>query len=102
MTELFREKIVNIIANATLESRLIEISNKHGATGYTILPARGGGGSGVQTGTLDSDSNILFMLIIPDRPLKDMLDELQKLIKRGHHLVVYVSNTEVMRREKFE
>lgn len=102
MLDLHREKLVNIVANATLESRLIDIAERDGVTGYTIIDARGGGSSGVQRGAFESDSNILFIMIVSDRLLETVLTELDRLIRKGHNLVVYVSNTEVMRKEKFE
>lgn len=102
MIELHREKLVNIVANATLESRLIDLAERDGVTGYTIIDARGGGATGVQGGMFESDSNILFMMIVSDRLLEAVLTELDRLIRKGHNLVVYVSNTEVMRKEKFE
>lgn len=102
MIELHREKLVNIVANATLESRLVDIAEREGVTGYTVIEARGGGSTGVQRGVFESDSNILFMMIVSDRLLQTILGDLNKLIRKGHNLVVYVSNTEVMRKEKFE
>ena len=102
MVDLHREKLVNIVANATLESRLADIAIREGATGYTVIDARGGGSSGIQQGMFESDSNILFMMIVSDRLLQTILEELNGLIAKGHNLVVYVSNTEVMRKEKFE
>ncbi len=99
MTELHREKLINIVANAALESRLVEIATREGATGYTVTDARGGGISGTQYGVFDSDSNIHFMMIVSDHLLKHMLEELSVMIRKGHHMVVYVSNTEVLRRK---
>ncbi|MBU1191516.1 MAG: transcriptional regulator [Gammaproteobacteria bacterium] len=99
MTELHREKLINIVANAALESRLVEIAIREGATGYTVTDARGGGASGTQYGVFDSDSNIHFMMIAPDHLLQRMLDELSVMIRKGHHMVVYVSNTEVLRKK---
>ncbi len=100
MTELHREKLINIIANSSLESRLVDIAMRDGATGYTISDARGGGGSGMQSGALDGDSNIHFMMIVSDELLAHMLEQLSVMIRKGHHMVVYVSNTEVLRRKK--
>ena len=42
------------------------------------------------------------MRAFPEPRLGAVLAEVDKLMKRGHRLVVFVSDTEVMRREKFD
>ena len=94
-------KLINIVANATLEERLIGIAEKHATSGYTIIDARGAGSAGLQTGVLEGESNILFMLIVTETKLNEVLDDVEKLMKRGHHLALFISDTQVMRREKY-
>jgi nitrogen regulatory protein PII len=94
-------KLINIVANATLEERLAAIAEKHNASGYTVLEARGAGSAGLQTGALEGESNILFMLIVPATKLDDVLVDVEKLMKRGHHLAAFITDTQVIRREKF-
>lgn len=50
----------------------------------------------------EGESNILFMRAFPESRLGAVLAEVDKLMKRGHRLVVFVSDTQVMRREKFD
>lgn len=94
-------KLINIVANATLEVRLSGIAEAHAATGYTVLNARGAGDAGLQSGALEGESNILFMMIVPESSLEAVLADVEKLMKRGHHLVAFVTDTQVVRREKF-
>ena len=101
MPQFHLMKLINIIANATLEERLINIAEAHGTSGYTVLEARGAGSAGLQTGALEGGSNILFMLIVAESKLDEVMADIEKLMKRGHHLVCFVSDTQVMRREKF-
>lgn len=101
MPQFHPMKLINIIANATLEERLIGIAEAHATSGYTILDARGAGSAGLQTGVLEGESNILFMLIVAEHKLDAVLADVEKLMKRGHHLALFVSDTQVMRREKF-
>ncbi len=102
MPQFHAMKLINIVANAALEERLINIAEAHGTSGYTILEARGAGSAGLQTGALEGGSNILFMLIISASRLDEMMVDIEKLMKRGHHLACFVSDTQVMRREKYE
>ncbi len=94
-------KLINIVANAALEERLSDIAEAHAASGYTVLDARGAGSAGLQTGVLEGGSNILFMLIVPEAKLDDVLADIEKLMKRGHHLAAFITDTQVLRREKF-
>jgi nitrogen regulatory protein PII len=102
MLPLYPMKLINIVANATLEERLVTIAETHEASGYTVLDARGAGSAGLQTGVLEGESNILFMLAVPESRLNAVLVDVNKLMKRGHHLAAFVSDTKVMRREKFD
>jgi len=95
-------KLINVVANATLEERLVDIAEAHVTSGYTVLEARGAGSAGLQTGSLEGESNILFMLIVPEPKLDEVLADIEKLMKRGHHLVAFVTDTQVVRREKFD
>lgn len=101
MVELYPMKLIQIVANNALEERLIDLAEAHQASGYTILEARGGGSSGIQTGALEGESSLMFMLAVPEDTLNAVLADVNRLVKRGHHLAVFISDTQVMRREKY-
>lgn len=102
MPQFYPMKVIHIVANATLEDRLIEIARANGTSGYTVLEARGSGSAGMQTGVLEGESNIQFLLIVSEDMLDKVLVDVEKLMKRGHHLVTFITDTQVMRREKFK
>jgi hypothetical protein len=99
MTELHAKKMVNVVANAALESRLAEIAKKNGASGYTVVDARGWGHAGVQSGALGADSNVLFMALVADE--QPLVAALAALNEAGHQLVVWVSEVGVLRKDRF-
>lgn len=101
MAELHPSKVVTIIAEAQLESRLIKLAKRHNIGGYTILEARGDGASGMQSGSLDVESNILFLIIVSNSRLEAIMDELAGWINQGHHLVTFASDANVLRPQKF-
>lgn len=100
MVKLVTEKLIRIIAAAELEAQLTDLSKRQAISGYTVVDARGGGASGIQPGLMDIDSNILFLMVAPPEQLDAILEDLAKMIRRGHHLMALVSDTEVMRRKK--
>ncbi|MQX37365.1 P-II family nitrogen regulator [Roseospira navarrensis] len=100
MVDLYPEKLVTIITTSMLEGRLVRLFRERGTSGYTIVPARGAGSRGEQTG-LDFDANILVEVILPADRLDPLLDDIKRLIARGHHLTLYVSDVSVISPEKF-
>ena len=53
MQRLFPQKLLTIITMDTLEDTLAETVGRRGASGYTIIQARGVGSSGEVSGELD-------------------------------------------------
>ena len=101
MHRLFPEKLVTIITTDVLEERLIAMVRSRGASGYTILRARGAGSAGEQSGMLEIDTNIKFHVILPPERLSGLLDDLERLMRKRHHLTVFVSDVSVLGPEKF-
>lgn len=99
--ELHTKKVVHVVASADLEARLVKIADEHNAGGYTIYQARGGGDTGVQSGMLDVDSNIVLMMVVSESRLEPILLALDKMIRRGYLMIAYVLDAQVLRREKF-
>lgn len=92
MRRLVSEKLLTIIAAGELENTLVEIARKRGVTGYTVIQAHGAGSSGVQSGMLDIDTNILFYVIVPEARISPLLDDLERLIRKSYHLKVFASD----------
>lgn len=102
MHRLFPEKLVTIITSDVLEEKLIKSVRTRGASGYTILRARGAGSSGEQSGLLDIDTNIKMHIVLPEDRLIGLLDDLEMLMKKHYHMTVYVSDVSVLGPEKYE
>lgn len=102
MVQLYPEKLMNIIANDSLEGKLVGMFKKYGVKGYTILRARGEGSSGFSADSSGFDSNIFVKVIIPEAKLDTILQSVECKIRKGYHLTVYISDVQVLSREKFE
>jgi hypothetical protein len=101
MHTLSPEKLVTIITTDVLEDRLASMVRGCGASGYTAVRARGAGSSGEQSGMLAIDTNIKFHVILPPERMPALLDDLERLMKKGHHLTVFVSDVSVLGPEKY-
>ncbi|UCE88593.1 MAG: transcriptional regulator [Pseudomonadota bacterium] len=102
MHRLFPQKLLTIITLDVLEQRLIEMVRRRGASGYTVVKAYGAGSSGEVSGELDVDTNIKFHVVVPQGRMPGMLDDVEEMVREGHHLTVYVSDVAVLGPEKFE
>lgn len=99
MKRLEQKKLLTIITSSGLEKLLIGAMTRHGIGGYTIVQASGAGASGIQSGMLDGDTNILIYVIISEPRLVKVLDELEMLMKRGHRLKAIVSDIAILPRK---
>lgn len=98
----YNRKQVNIIINSALEAKMIRLANRVGVSGYSITSMRTGQGTtGLQTGSSDGDSNILFMMIITLDKLEQMIIEIQKIKDRSYPLRVFINDTFVMSENDF-
>jgi len=102
MQRLFPQKLLTIITVDTLEETLSETVRRRGASGYTVVKARGAGSSGEVSGELDVDTSIKFHVIVPAGRMSGMLDDLEELLRAGHHITAFVSDVAVLGPEKFE
>lgn len=101
MTSLYPMKLLNIITIDAMEGKLVESFKKYGVSGYTVLRARGEGSSGVEADISGFDANIVVKVITPQERLEPLLESLERKIKKGYHLTVFVSDVDVMTPEKF-
>jgi nitrogen regulatory protein PII len=101
MIDSCAEKMVQVIANAALESRIKKSITKVGASGYTLFDVRGDGDTGFQSGQLEGETNILFMIVISKKLYEPLVEEFSKYTNKGHHLMVFSSDVEVMTASKF-
>lgn len=101
MVALYPEKMVTIITNDTMEQPLVEAFRRYGVSGYTVLQARGEGASGVSADMTGFDANILVKVVLPESSLQRLLEKLQRMIAKGYHLTVFVSDVQVINPDKF-
>jgi len=102
MQRLFPQKLLTIITMDTLEDTLAEMVRRRGASGFTIVEARGASSSGEVSGELDVDTSIKFHVIVPAGRMSGMLDDLEELLRAGNHITAFVSDVAVLGSEKFE
>ena len=99
MRPLEQKKLLTIITARELEKMIIDAARRRGVGGYTIVQASGAGASGIQSGMLDIDSNILIYIILSEQRLITLLDDLEGMMARGHQLKAIVSDISILPRK---
>lgn len=101
MITLYPEKMLTIITNDSMEARLVGMFKKYGVSGYTMLRVGGEGSSGLQSDMTGFDGNILAKVIVTSEQLAVLLDSIERKLRKGYHLTVYVTDIQVINPEKF-
>ncbi len=99
--ELYPEKMVTIVVSSALEDRMKRTIRSSEASGFTYFTVRGEGESGPQTGHLAGDSSTMFMVVLSKHKLETFLTSVKRLKESGHHVSVFVNDTQVMSQEKY-
>ena len=99
MRRLEQKKMLTIITARELEKTVIHAARLRGVGGYTVVAASGAGASGIQSGMLEIDSNVLIYIILSESRLISLLDDLENLMKRGHRLKAIISDISILPRK---
>jgi nitrogen regulatory protein PII len=95
------KKLVTIITESILESMLVKDLKILGAKGYTIIEARGSGAHGTRSADWGQSQNIKIEIICNDSTAHAILDHCQKNYCSNYAMVVFTTDIQVMRSEKF-
>lgn len=93
-------RLVTVIAADHLEQALVAELKGLGATGYTVLPARGEGHHGIRTSDLEG-ANVRIEVIVDHATADRIVERLHTHFQPRHALVLYVTAVEVVRGDKF-
>ena len=99
MRRLEQKKMLTIIASRPIEKIIVEVLRTRGVGGYTMVNASGAGASGIQSGMLDGDSNILIHVILSEARLITVLDDLEGLMSRRYRIKAIVTDISILPRK---
>jgi len=103
MTSTERRKKVDILADRPLARRIIQIIERSGVTGYTVLPvAEGGGYRGTWSDDQVSGASAKTLIFTITTPAKaaEIVEALTPLLET-HSLRVWLTDVEVIRPDRF-
>jgi nitrogen regulatory protein PII len=98
---LQKRKLVTIVTEEIIESILISDLKELGAHGYTVTDARGEGARGIRSADWGYSRNIRIEVICDGGTADKIVDHLVKQYYKNYAMIVFVSDVEVTRPEKF-
>ena len=93
-------KIVTVISEPVLSISLIATIRSLGATGFTISDVRGEGSGEKSSGEVPNEK-VKIEVVADSELAKKIMDEIAKKYFENYSLIVYASEIQVIRQEKF-
>lgn len=97
----FVRKLLTVVTESALESRMRRDLQRLGASGYTITDARGKGHRGVRDAGWDASGNIRVEVVCDEPTARRIAAHLQQTYYDDYAMILLLSDVEVMRPEKF-
>ena len=98
---LSKRKLITVICESALENYLIEDIKNFGAKGYTIVDAKGEGHRGVRRGDWEQNRNIRVEVVCSEKTAYSIVDHLKENYYENYAMIVFLTDVEVLRTEKF-
>ena len=98
---LEHRKLLTIVTEAALEHELVSEIERLGAHGYTITDARGKGGRGIRDAGWEVSANIRIEVICTAETAHAIAAALRERYYDNYAMILFFSDVEVLRPEKF-
>ncbi len=96
-----KRKLLTVICEARLERRLTADIMTLGAHGYTVSEARGQGSRGVRNAAWEASANIRLEVVCESAVAERIAAHLQVHYYDNYAMILYRSDVDVLRPEKF-
>lgn len=97
----YARQLLVIIAEATLEKRLIQDVKRLGAHGYTIFDVRGGGTGGEREGAWEADRTIHMEVVCEQAVADQIAHHVLSTYAANYSVTMYFADVQVLRPAKF-
>ncbi|MDW8443484.1 MAG: hypothetical protein RML45_03610 [Acetobacteraceae bacterium] len=99
MRPLENKKLLTLIAPVELQRLLIDTLKRREIGGYTLVPCTGAGTTGLRSGMLGVDSNVLIYVIMSEARLQRVLQDIDALMRGGYRVKAIVQDIAIMPRK---
>ena len=94
-------KLLTITCEILAQTNVIDILHKHHVSGYTFYEVSGNGSKGIRGQGFQNEKNVKIEVILQDKKLSDVLEEIARTMFPDYTIITYVSDIDVVRIEKF-
>ena len=99
--KLFDVKLLTVTSEILAQKAILDILHKHGISGYTTYEVNGNGSKGIRGQGLKNEKNIKIEIVSSEEKLKDIAEELTRSLFSDFAIILYFSDVQVIRSEKF-
>jgi len=99
--KLFDVKLLTVTCEILAQKAILEVLNKHEISGYTSYEVDGNGSNGIRGHGFTNEKNIKIEIISTEEKLKDVAEELARSLFSDFAIILYFSDVQVIRPEKF-
>jgi nitrogen regulatory protein PII len=99
--KLYNVKLLTVTCEILAQKNVIDILSKHNIKGYTTYEVEGNGARGLRGQGLKNEKNVKVEVIMQEKKLQDVVEEIARTLFTNFAVVLYVSDVGVIRTEKF-
>jgi nitrogen regulatory protein PII len=99
--KLYSIKLLTIICELWVQNQVKDILKRHKITGYTYYEVEGKGDKGLRGHGLPEEKNVKIEVILTEQSMEPIVEEIARTMFSDYALVLYVSDVQVARMEKF-
>ncbi|MBC7742000.1 MAG: transcriptional regulator [Bdellovibrionaceae bacterium] len=99
--KLINFKLVTIICEPVLSSRILALSHELGATGFTMTEVRGQGNGEKSSGEIP-DSKIKIEIVMAPDVAVHLMNLMSETYFENYSIITYLAEISVLRSEKFD
>ncbi|MFO7552782.1 MAG: transcriptional regulator [Haliea sp.] len=96
-----QRRLLTIVTESAVESRILRDMERWGAHGYTITEARGKGARGVREGNWEANRNVRIEVVCDEGTAERIAAGLREHYYDNYAMILYLSDVDVLRPEKF-
>lgn len=99
--KLYNMKLLTAICEIYAVKKVIKIFEKYNVRGYTITEVGGKGDAGLRGVGLPEEKNMKIETIIRNETAEKIIEEITLTLMQDHIIIIYLTDTQILRTEKF-
>ena len=99
--KLYELKLLTVTCEILAQKNVIEILEKYKVSGYTICEVEGNGSKGIRGQGFKNDKNVKIEILLSNAKMQQVSEEIARTLFSNYAIILYVTDIQVLRPEKF-